>query len=380
MARSTVELAPVPPHAEPVSPPPPKSRRNLVLLVLGLVVLAGAGGLYLFEHGRESTDDAQIDADVVAVPARIGGLVQAVFFTDNQRVAAGAKLAELDSAPARAKLLQAEASLAEAIAQADAADADAALAERNALGNRSAARATLAGASTGELTSSAQLKEGQAQLASAEASASQAKADLERARTLASSGAMSKAALDQAETQARLEESSVSLARARIETLRSSIVAAKSRVDEASARASQSSDVSSSVKLAKARAAAAQVDVARAQRDLATLDLSYTTIFAPQPGVVSKKSIVVGQQVVAKQAIVQLVTDGRWVTANFKETQVGALHVGQPAKISIDAFSGTKLRGEIESLSGGTGRASRFCRRTTRVATSRASCSACPCA
>jgi membrane fusion protein (multidrug efflux system) len=109
---------------------------------------------------------------------------------------------------------------------------------------------------------------------------------------------------------------------------------------------------------AQAEAAKADVKVAVAMRDLAALNLSYAKIVAPQDGVISKKSINVGQQLGAGQAVGQLVTDARWVTANFKETQVEHMRVGQPAQISVDALSGDDLRGEVESMSSGTG--SRF--------------------
>jgi membrane fusion protein (multidrug efflux system) len=356
MSRPAAELAPVPAEAAPTELPARRSRTPILAAVAAALLIGGAV-VWTLEHGRESTDDAQIDADVVAVPTHIGGTVRAVLFQENQRVAAGALLAELDDSQLKARLAQAEATLAQASAQADAADADAALGERNAVGNRSAARASLAGAAVGEKTSSEQLAEGQAQLSAAEASFTQADQDLGRARTLAASGAMSRAQLDQAETQRRLADSNLRLARARMDTLRSSVSAARSRVEEASARAAQSSDVSTSVRLARARAAAAhaQVEVARAQRDLAALDLSYTHIIAPQAGVLSKKAINVGQQISTGQPIVQLVTDERWLTANFKETQVGHMRVGQPAKIEVDAFSGRALRGQVESLAGGTG-------------------------
>jgi membrane fusion protein (multidrug efflux system) len=297
---------------------------------------------------------------VVAVPARVAGLVTKVNFIENQRVKAGELLAELDDAPLKAKLAEAEGTLAQAQADADSADADAALAERNAVNNKSAARATLAGAAVGERSSADQLKEGDAQLMTARATLTQATQDVERMRTLAKEGAASRQQLDNAENQFQIAQSNMALAQARLETLRTSVVAAKSRTEEASARANAVSDVSSSVKMAraKAQAAHAKVDVAKAQRDLAALDLSYAKIMAPQAGIVSKKVINVGQQVNAGQAIVQLVTDGRWVTANFKETQVDAMRVGQPAKIEIDAFGSVKLHGVVESLSGGTG--SRF--------------------
>jgi len=338
----------------------PPSRRRLFIGVAAVLAVVGGIVLYALEHGRESTDDAQVDADVVAVPARVGGVVTKLYFVENQRVKAGEPLAELDDAPLKAKLAQAEGELAQAQAQADSADADAALAERNAVNNKSAARATLAGAAVGERSSTDQLREGEAQLATARTSLVQATQDRDRMRTLSQEGAASKQQLDNAENQFQIAQSNLQLAQARLDTLRTSVVAAKSKIDEASARANAVSDVSSSVKVAhaKAQAAHAEVDVAKAKRDLAALDLSYAKILAPQSGIVSKKAIQVGQEVVSGQAIVQLVTDGRWVTANFKETQVDRMRVGQPAKIEIDAFGSTKLRGEVESLSGGTG--SRF--------------------
>ncbi len=106
---------------------------------------------------------------------------------------------------------------------------------------------------------------------------------------------------------------------------------------------------------ARAKAAHAQVDTAKAARDLAALDLSYTKIFRPSDGIVSKKSINVGQMLSPGQSIVQLVTDKLWVTGNFKETQVAKMRVGQPASVEVDAFSGTSIEGEVESFSGATG-------------------------
>jgi membrane fusion protein (multidrug efflux system) len=341
--------------AAPASPK--KSRRNLVLTIVAVIAIIGGGVFWLLRHGRESTDDAQIDADVVLVPARVGGVVKKVNFVENQRVKAGDVLAEIDDATLAAKLEQAEASLAQATAQSEAAEANAALAERNAVGNKSVAGANLTGATVGEKTSAEQLEEGKVQLASADTELAQATHDVERARTLHASNAIPGTQLDQAETAFRLAQSNVDLAKARIAALQSSVVAARSRVDEASARVAQNGDVADTVKQVRAQAdaARAQVKVATALRDLAALDVSYAKILAPQDGVISKKSINVGQQLVAGQAIGQLVTDARWVTANFKETQVGDMHAGQPVKIEVDAFSGLELHGEVESISSGTG-------------------------
>ncbi|MFT3697433.1 MAG: HlyD family secretion protein [Kofleriaceae bacterium] len=340
--------------------PAKKSRRNQILVAVVAVGAIGGSVFWYLRHGREATDDAQIDADVVLVPARVDGVVKKVNFTENQRVKAGEVLAEIDDAQLAARLAQADAQLARATATADASEAQAVLAEKNAVGNKGATKASLAGASVATQTESAQLAEGKAQLVAADAQLAQAKTDVDRARKLVADNAMTKAQADQAETQYRLAQANVDLAKARINTLQTSVAAAQSRVQEASARAAQNDDVSATIKQARAQADAAKADmkVAQAQRDLAALNLGYTKILAPQDGVMSKKAINVGQQLAAGQAVGQLVTDARWVTANYKETQVTKMHAGQPVKIEVDAFSGEDIRGEVESISSGTG--SRF--------------------
>src|SRR5882757_5367643 len=194
----TVAVSEDPAILEPPQPRP-KSKRNLVLLLLAIAATIGGGVFWILRHGRESTDDAQIDADVVLVPARVDGVVKKVLFVENQRVKAGDVLAEIDDSILAAKLAQAEAALARATAQAEAAEANAALAERNAVGNKSAARASLTGAAVGEKTEASQLLEGQAQLTAAQAQLEQAKTDVDRQRRLQTSGAGTKAELDQAE-------------------------------------------------------------------------------------------------------------------------------------------------------------------------------------
>jgi membrane fusion protein (multidrug efflux system) len=134
-----------------------------------------------------------------------------------------------------------------------------------------------------------------------------------------------------------------------------------SRVQEANARLQQSSNVDALIEQARSRArtARAQVAVSQAARDLAALELSYTRILAPQDGYVSKKTVAVGQMLSPGQGIVQLVpVHNLWVTGNFKETQIRRMKVGQPTHITIDAFPGLTLEGEVDSFSAATG--SRF--------------------
>ncbi len=334
-------------------------RRYVIALVSAAVVAAG-GGWYATSLGHESTDDAQIDAEVVAVPARTSGVVKKLDFIENQQVHAGDILAELDDDAPRAELAQAEAALVAAQAAADAADADDRVATTNAFGNKGAADASLVTAAAGALSANDQIREAEAGLQAAEASRLQAQSDKNRAISLSAAGALPKAALEQAETALSLAVSNANVARARLATLRTNVKLAAGRVAEAQARATQSGNTDALIAQAHARALSAHAEVAKVQagRDLAALRLSYTRIVAPHDGVVSKKALAEGQNVQAGQAVVQLVTPGVWVSANFKETQLENMRVGQPVTLSVDAFPSATIRGEVESFSGGTG--SRF--------------------
>jgi membrane fusion protein, multidrug efflux system len=353
MATATAEIETAPTRDVPEA----RSKKGLVLGLVAAAVIAAGAVYYVTHHGLENTDNAQIDGDVVAVPARVGGVVTKIAFTENQRVKAGDLLAELDSAPAQAHLAEADANVFTAQAQADAADATARVSQTNAIGDKSVADASLITASVGAASTSDQIKEAAAELQSAQTSLAQAQLDHDRAQSLLSTGAISKAEFDRTDTQFRVAQSNVDVATARLTTIKGSAAQAQSRVAEAQAKAKSSNDVDTQIKLAEARAKAAhaQVDTAKAARDLAALDLSYTKIFAPNDGVVSKKSINVGQMLSPGQSIVQLVTDKLWVTGNFKETQVAKMRVGQPAAVEVDAFSGTSIEGEVESFSGATG-------------------------
>ncbi|APR82370.1 Membrane fusion component of tripartite multidrug resistance system [Minicystis rosea] len=333
-------------------------RAPMVMAIIGAVAVLGGGGYYVTHRGLESTDDAQIDAEMVSVPARTGGVVAKIAFVENQVVKAGDVLAELDPEPAKAKLAQAEANLEAARAAADAADADERVAETTVRSNKSAADASLHGAESSVSASRQQIAEGEAAVASATANNQKAQLDLDRAKSLFASGSVAQAEVDRAQTTFDTAAASLSQAKARLASLHASTSQAVSRVAEANARAQQAGEVDALIAQARARArtAHAQVTVAQAARDTAALDLAYTRVVAPQDGVVSKKSIGVGQMIASGQGIVQLVpTRDVWVTGNFKETQIAKMRAGQPAHIEVDALPGLSLHGEVESFSAATG-------------------------
>lgn len=335
--------------------------KSLRIMLAVFAIGAIAGGTYYVTHiGRESTDDAQIDAEVVPVPAKTSGTVIEVKIQDNQEVKAGQVIALLDPAYPQAKLAQADAALASAKASADAADAQVLVTEASAKGQKSVAEASLSGAAVSVKSTAQQIAEGRSAVATAQVAHDQAATDLQRAKNLFASQAISKQSLDNSQTAFDAAEARLTEANAHLHVLQTSTAQAQAQVLEARGKLGQVSAVDAQIARAHAEAevAHAQVATAQASRDLAALDLSYTQILAPIDGVASKKTIAVGQLVGTGQTVVMIIPKETWVTANFKETQVGKMKVGQPAEIEVDTFGSVTLHGEVDSLSGATG--SRF--------------------
>ena len=337
---------------------PAKPKKKVFIIPLVLLI---AGGLVAWRviagQGHESTDNAQVEAEIVPVPSRAGGLVVEVLVADNQRVEAGQPLARLDDVPARTRVAQAEAALAAAEASAKAADATAVETQTNAQSAKEAAAATRATADATAVQVKVQIREAEAAIRAAQASFGQAKTDYDREKDLFDAGASPKSALDAASTRVSVAGSNLEAAKARLATLRAGVSQAETRIGEADVRVAQTSDVDTLIAegKAKAQAAHAQVEAAKAVLALARLDLEWTVIKAPRAGVVSKKSVLVGMMLQAGQTVAQLVSDERWVTANFKETQLADMRVGQPVAIEVDAFPDADIAGELESFAGGTG-------------------------
>jgi membrane fusion protein (multidrug efflux system) len=331
------------------------------VLWAGIAAVAlGVGGYMYLQRGFESTDDAQIDADVLSVPARLGGTVRSVLFEENQKVEAGQLLAELDYAPARAKFAQAQANLSSARAAAHAAELQAAMAQTNAKSGLASASAGLRSSTVGAQSSVAQINDAQARVQNAQAKLDEADLNVKRTQQLFDSGAAAGSLLDQQRTAQEVARTELTRAKVSLDSMQLAREQAQTQVAAAQAKWSQSNQVDALVNEAVARAeqARAAVDTAEAQLKLAELDLNYTRIYAPVAGVVSKKSINVGQNLVVGQGIVQLVPQTYWITANFKETQLQHMRQGQPVDINVDAYSGTKLHGKVQSFSAATG--SRF--------------------
>ena len=304
--------------APPAAPPPAKPRRIGVLLVVGLLLLAGLGwgGRKLaYARAHESTDNAQVDGHIVPVLAKVGGYVQAVSAVENAAAADGQLLVQLDDSEYRVRLAQAEAELRAA---------EAVVGGHGRTGQAQAAVATAVG----------QRAAGSAQVASARATLTRAEADYARYRELAEKQIVSQQQLD--------------AARAALDQARANLTAVQQQTAAASG---SEAGAEAGVRLAQARLAAA-----RAARDNAALQLSYTRIVAPAGGTIARKQVEVGQLVQPGQTLMSIVADtGVWITANFKETQLATVRVGQRVEVDVDAYGGARVDGVVESISSATG-------------------------
>jgi membrane fusion protein, multidrug efflux system len=335
-----------------------KGRRAFVVLGgVAVVVLAAIGGYALLTHGQESTDDAQIDADVVPLSARVAGTVLALRVKDNQQVKAGDVLVELDPVDPQARLAQAQAELATARAQADAARAQEQVATSSAKGGFHSAKAVLSGSSVGVSSAEAQVAAAEAALERTKTEAHRTELDLARFRQLRDAGVISQQQLDNTQAAYDTAQAALLQARANLTAAQEARRGAVSKVAEAEGRVAQTENVDAQVAAAHAATelAEARVKAAEAAVALAENQVRYTRITAPSDGVVSKLGVHLGQLVSVGTPVAELVPSETYVVANFKETQIGQMHPGDRVKVEIDAYPGHDLEGRVESLSAGTG-------------------------
>ena len=345
-----------------------------VRLIIGAVLLLilGAGVWAWTTSGRENTDDAQVDAHVTQMAARVGGTVTKVAVDDNQLVEAGTLLVQLDPGDYQVAVDKARAELADAEANAVAAQSSVPITSTTAASNVTTARGGITQAQSGVTASEkeieaarARLVSAQARLREAEANAAKSARDVERLRGLLAKDEVSQQQFDATSATAEAQKAAVDSARSQVAEAEAGIRVAESKLaqarageDQAHAEMQTAQTGPSQVAATKARATAAEARAQQMRAALAQaeLNLQYTTVKAPVRGVVSKKGINPGQVVQAGQPLLAIVQiDDVWVTANFKETQLKDMRPGQRAVISVDAYGGREYKGKVDSIAGATG-------------------------
>ncbi len=337
---------------------PRRGKKPFLILGAAVIVLAAITGVYLLlTANQEATDDAQVEADVVPIAARVNGQIAKRLVEDNQRVKKGDVLIQIDDADFAARVKQAEAELDTARAQAEAADAQVHVVEASAKGGLQYARANYSGSSLGVANAEAQLAASRAALERAKAEARKGELDLQRTKQLVLGNALPRERLDNAQVAYDASQAALAQAEAQVAAANEMRRLAGTRVGEARGRLDQSTPIASQIAAATANAnlAHARIKVAEATLELARLQLSYTKVTASEDGLVTRLTVQPGQMIQIGQPLAELVPDRTYVVANFKETQVGRMRPGQRAKVRIDAFPGVELEAKVESLSGGTG-------------------------
>jgi membrane fusion protein, multidrug efflux system len=294
----------------------PKSRRKTVLMTLGALALIGAVsfGYYYFTVGRFfiSTDDAYVGAYMSIISPKVSAIVESVPVVDNQHVAQGETLVQLDPGDYRLALEQAQSKLATQLAAITTYDAQIKAAEASA-------------------------EQARAQLMSAKANVVKADADYNRTSALTAKDYSSKAALD---TAIATRDSGY----AQVKANEAGIQSAEANVHMLQAQREQAKKVATELRVA----------VSQAERDL-----SFTTIRAPFDGVIGNRGVQAGDYVTPGKRLMAVVPlDKVFVDANYKETQLPPIQVGQTASVSVDSLNGEALKGTVESLSPASG--SRF--------------------
>lgn len=380
----------------------PVYRRPWFLITAAVVLLiAVLLGLRAYLHARshESTDDAFIEGNAVLVSPQAAGTVLKVYVADNQWVKAGDLLAELDARDHEARLQQARAALQAAEARHDqaienvsltriisyanvtqtAAGVDTAQAQARAVARGAMAKQSVVDqAAAATRTAQANLEQTQADERAAAAQAERDERDMKRYEVLYANDAVSRQRLDQAIAAARTSAAQLDSARKRTLANVAQVAqanaaqvtaardygqalaqtdAARAQIGEARGRLAEANAAPERIRVSSKQAdtAEAEIDQAREAVAQAELDLSYTKIYAPESGRITRKSIDEGQLTRVGQPIMAIVYGDMWVTANFKETQLTQMRAGQPVEIKLDTYPNRTFRGHVESFQYGTG-------------------------
>jgi membrane fusion protein (multidrug efflux system) len=359
MAATAINPAKVDVRPEEEAKPKPKPRRAPLVLGGLVVVFASVGGaVYANGRGKESTDDAFVEAHVASVAPRVAGQVTKVLVTDNARVKVGDVLVELDDRDAKVKVATANADLLSAKANLVAVQTNLALTEKNVDANLLQARGGVVSASAQSGSSKAQIDQARADIEAAQSRVTLAEIDLKRIQKLAAEGAVPQSQLDTQKAQYDQATAALAQAKARQASANEGVTNAAGGITAAQGRLAAAQSGPEQVAAAKAAVGVAEARVAQAEANLdqAKLNLSYTRVLAQIDGVVSRRSVEVGQTVDPARPLMALTALGDvWIVANFKEDQIAKMREGQPAAIKVDAFPGRKLQGHVDSLSGGSG-------------------------
>lgn len=342
----------------PRKPHSPGRRLALLAVVLLVLVAAVAGYWWVFLRNQVSTEDAYVHADVAQISARVPGTVSRVLVNDDEPVAVGQKLLELDPKDYQVAVEKAEAALAQAEADIQASRSSLSLTDSETSAQVQAAQAALRGSREKEEEARQRLQDLQSRRSGVEADLALARKDLERFDNLYRQGAGSERRREEAQTALEKIRAQLESLAAQIKGAESAISGSSRDAERAGAQLQGARSTRGNVEVQRHKVAALQAarDKARADLEAARLNLAYTVVVAPIAGYVAQKSAQVGERVQPGQALMAVVPLGDvYVEANFKETDLRDVRLGQPVTVKADMYPDHVYAGKVVGIRAGTG-------------------------
>jgi membrane fusion protein (multidrug efflux system) len=338
--------------------PAVKRKRILMGVVVGVVVLIAGIAWWLYSRTYESTDDAQVNGHLNPIASRVAGTVKAVYVENDQPVKAGMTLVDLDPSDYLVQVNQFRAQYEQALAQLAAQNPNVPITQTS---NRSAVdtdSATVLNGQAAVAGAQYDFDSNTAKLRQLEADNRKNQADLVRYRELAGKHEIALSEYDQYVAAAAAQQAAVEAGRAAAESSRKMVDARRAQLLEQQSKLvedTQNAPRQVLIRLANVKSGQANAASAKAQLDMAILNLSYCHIVSPVDGIASQRSAeVAGRVSVGQQLVVIAQTGNLWATANFKETQLAKMHVGQSATVVVDALS-RSFDAELEYMPAATG-------------------------
>jgi membrane fusion protein, multidrug efflux system len=343
---------------DPLSSAYPRRRSHKRWIILAALAVLAIGGVFIWHYlsGFESTDDAQVDVHLYPVSARISGYIQQVNVDDNQWVDAGSALVEIDPTDYQVALARSQAALATSEAAAKSLNIDVPVSSVDTTSQLKFTSSDINNAEAAIQAAEKQEAAAHARVLEAQAENVKAQDDVTRYHLLLVKEEVPKQVYDHAYAAAATDVAAIAAAEADEAAAQQAVQEAHSRLTEAEARYEDAQAGPQRVDATRAKALSALADVKQkaAAVEQAQLNLGYTKIPAPVTGEVTKK-VVVGLNVDPGEQLLTVVPlDQVWITANFKETQLKHMRVGQKASIELDS-NGRTYNGHVDSIAGATG-------------------------
>jgi membrane fusion protein (multidrug efflux system) len=346
-----------------------KKRGFLILFAIAFLIT----GLYIYNHSTTyvSTDDAYIDGHNIRISSKISGNISKVYITDNQKVKKGTLLAEIENSDYRVRYDQVESKLQAAIEKQKSADVNVGLTSVTSSANKDQANSAVGAAEASIKVAYKQISQAQSSLEQINNDIESTKAELELAQTdysryqkLYKKGVVSKQDYDRVSTtlktinakyKSSLEKSSA--ATSQLQAAYSNKDISLKMLDQANGKFKGANTVDKQVSMSESARKIANAEIKQLQAAVkqAKLELSYTKIYAPSDGVVTNRTVEEGAYAQIGQPLLSIVSDDRWIIANFKETQLTNIKIGQPVNIKIDTYPNRKFKGKIDSVQASTG-------------------------